>query len=135
MTTEQQLDLFETTAAVSQYDEPIEPDARSLARKSDPVTSKEAAERIAGVVSQHESMVLQWLRDWFASNSCPPTGWELACQAAPELTGNKRATPEMLYDIIHKRLRGMVNKGLVVEAGKRPDKLKGSNMMTWRVAK
>ena len=135
----QQALLFPVEARVDQDgnvlgDRPVEGSPGSLSRRSDPVTSRLAAERVAGSVAHQQQIVRTWLREWFAVYAEPPTTWELAVFARPELAGNPRATPEMLHAIIHRRVRGMERAGLVIECEKRLDRFRRTAMLTWRLA-
>ena len=87
-----------------------------LARKTDPITSHEAAYDMveSGKVGRHEQMILEGLR----SHPCL-TAAEL-CDYVP-----------LRHDQIHKRLRGLVRKGWIVEGTPRVCRKHGSLMLTW----
>jgi hypothetical protein len=127
-----QLNLFETETQTGFYGQQVE--AKKLARTNDPETSKIAAEKID--VNENEKWVLEWFRKYVAENGDGPvTAWELACQSDGSVCGNPRLPPEGIYDLIHKRLRGLQRKGLIGEFAKRPDRIKGSLMITWVLKK
>jgi hypothetical protein len=87
-----------------------------LARKTDPITSHEAAYDMveSGKVGRHEAIILQGVR----------RNPGLTC---PELA---RVLP-LRYDQIHKRMRGMVRKGLIVDGPIRKCTQYGSPRVTW----
>jgi hypothetical protein len=87
-----------------------------LCRSTDPSTSRMAAEEMvgSGKIGRHEQIILNGVRNY--------PGWTSA-----ELTG----VVLLRHDQIHKRMRGLVRKGLISEGPPRVCRKHGRMMVTW----
>lgn len=102
-----------------------------ISRKTDPDTSKEAGEKVN--VGEQEQQVYQWLASYQKEKATEPTNWELAVYV--DSISETRMNVDKVYDIIHKRMAGLVRKGRVKVTGSRKDIFKDTNMQTRAIAK
>lgn len=87
-----------------------------MTRTADPETSREAAERVAGSVSDHEEIIVDTLRQ-----IGPATSPVIACGCL--------LTPQQ----VHKRMAGLRRKGLIEAGEKVACRTDGANRIEWRL--
>lgn len=88
----------------------------ALARNDDPSTSHEAAELVAGSVTEHESIIVDTLRQ-----IGPATSPVIACGC--------RLNPEQ----VHKRMAGLRRKGIIEAGDKVACRTDGRSRIEWRL--
>jgi len=86
-------------------------------RNTDPDTSREAAERVAPKVSDHERIIVGVL-----NRIGPATSREIAS-----------ACKELTYEQIHKRLAGLRGKGIVNSDNRKVCTIDGVERIEWRL--
>ena len=107
-------------------------EAKKLSRRSDPATSDLAARELveSGKLSEHERLVLRGLRVLTRNVGHPVTYAELGKWLMlddPEDMGRDGRGK----DVAHKRLKGLLDKGLVRKCNDRKCGEHGTMMTTW----
>lgn len=109
---------------VSQYGTPIEP--KSLARRTDPETSKQAARSVAADLSETQRLFFTTLKKF----TYPATAQEVA-EAAIRIESIDQVSAVMSKrDTLRKRAKELVDKGWIVQREPRECRVTGSNNST-----
>lgn len=93
-----------------------------LFRRTDPDTSREAAELVKPKISRHEKIILGVIKTMYYRHLS-----QLTC-------GEITQYCDLSYEQVHKRMKGMVRKGLIVPSNKRICTVNGTRMRTWNPA-